>query len=351
MVLDAKRRLVDINPSAQRLCSNDAAVPIGAQADQFLPPPVLAALERGSAGPTEVSFHYGATLYWYDLTLSSLYDNNGDIRGWVLTLHDITELRKARQEAEEAREEAEAANATKSQFISNISHELRTPLTSIKLYTNLMRSGVKEKQEAYLEILDRETMRLQEQIEDLLYISRLDLEKITFHPTDLSINDLIQTLVQDRALLFEERNLDLNYKPSPLPPIQADPTLLERLLTNLLINARNYTPQGSVTVRTAVVGNTDAPWITISVEDTGLGISEEDQARLFERFYRGSSSQRARAPGTGLGLAISQKIAALHGGHITCESKVGEGSTFTLWLPVASPSPKEPAPSNPIPPA
>jgi signal transduction histidine kinase len=108
---------------------------------------------------------------------------------------------------------------------------------------------------------------------------------------------------------------------------------LERVITNLLANALNYTPEGGVVVRTTTTTVDGEPWATVAVADTGLGIAQEDQARLFERFYRGNASRQAKAPGTGLGLAISQHIVALHGGRITFESTLGKGSTFTVWLP------------------
>jgi signal transduction histidine kinase len=274
-----------------------------------------------------VTLNHEGDRRWYDVHISPLHSNPNHIEGWILSFYDVTELRIAKQQAE-------AADAAKSQFISNVSHELRTPLTSIQLYTNLLRIGNEAKREAYLDILLRETARLQNLIEDLLHISRLDLDQVRFQPEQIDVNALVGTLVKDRRQLFAARDLTLSFQSEPLPTIQADPALLEQVITNLLTNAMNYTVEGAVTVSTARRDEDGTSWVTIAVEDTGLGIAAEEMPNLFDRFYRGRSSEETRVPGTGLGLAISQQIAALHGGQLTCESEVGEGSIFTLWLPI-----------------
>jgi two-component system phosphate regulon sensor histidine kinase PhoR len=186
----------------------------------------------------------------------------------------------------------------------------------------------------------------------------------------VDVNQVVTLLVSDRALLFANRGLTLEARTAPnLPLIQADEKMLIQVLTNLMTNAMNYTPAGgAVTVSTAVrisdfgfrISDSagDSPqsrcagreqsaiplrgtqavrnlqWVTFSVADTGPGISAEDRVRLFERFYRGEAARQTRTPGTGLGLAICQELVERHGGKITVESEVGQGSTFTVWLPV-----------------
>jgi signal transduction histidine kinase len=175
---------------------------------------------------------------------------------------------------------------------------------------------------------------LQNLIEDLLHISRLDLDQVRFQPEQIDVNALVGTLVEDRRQLFAAQDLTLSFQSEPLPTIQADPVLLEQVITNLLTNAMNYTAEGAVMVDTARRDEDETSWITIAVEDTGLGIAAEELPSLFDRFYRGRASEETQVPGTGLGLAISQQIAALHGGELTCESEIGAGSVFTLWLPI-----------------
>lgn len=238
-------------------------------------------------------------------------------------------------ELQVALKQARAADEAKSQFLSNVSHELRTPLTSIRLYLTLLKRGKVERYPYYLENLDHEVDRLQTLIEGLLDLSRLDLGRVVvrWQPTDL--NHLLAVLVADREKLFAERGLRLQLAPAPnLPFVQADPKLIEQVATNLLTNAMNYTPAGGeVQLHTALVQADDRVWITFSVRDTGPGIPPEEQSHVFERFYRGLAAQDNNTPGTGLGLAISSELVQLHHGKITLASALGQGSTFTVWLP------------------
>jgi signal transduction histidine kinase len=248
------------------------------------------------------------------------------------TLEDQVKQRTI--ELQEALIQAQSADRAKSQFVSNVSHELRTPLASIRLYLDLVNRGKASKIEDYLDALNRESARLQNLIESLLLISRLDLGEITPNLKFFNLNQLVRILIKDRKALFHHRKLTLTCKTGELPKIRLDPKLMEQVLTNLLTNALNYTPEGGrVSVSTAMRTKTNVPWVTLSVHDTGVGIPVEEQDVLFERFQRGEASTNLNVPGTGLGLAISREIVELHDGEITLESQVGEGSTFTVWLP------------------
>jgi signal transduction histidine kinase len=254
--------------------------------------------------------------------------------------------------------ELQAANAhlreldeLKSRFISNVSHELRTPLANIILYLSLLEIGKPEKRAKYMQTLNREASLLKRLIEDLLQLSRLDQGKVTVAQQPVDINALVTPLTMDRAMMFAERGLALHVHSEPgLPLVQADPQILTQVLTNLMTNAMNYTPAGgTVTVTTALQpADSSAPcadgnqptapeqpsrWVTLSVIDTGPGVTAEDQAHLFERFYRGEAGRRSSAPGTGLGLSICRELVERHGGKITVASQPGAGSTFTMWLP------------------
>ncbi len=252
----------------------------------------------------------------------------------------------------------------KSSFVSDVSHELRQPLTNIKSYLYLLDHGKPEKRAGYMATLHRETDLLQQLIEDLLHLSRIDLGKAQPVLEPLDINRLVGTLAEDRAPLVVEHGLTLQTALTPdLPPVMADTKMVTQVLTNLLANAMNYTPAGgTIVVSTAArqdgggagelgsggagargsrgdtqhaIRNTPTEWVTFSVSDTGPGIAAEEQARIFERFYRGEAAHRSRAPGTGLGLPICQELVGRLDGRIMVESQVGQGSTFTVWLPVA----------------
>ncbi|MCJ7708918.1 MAG: GAF domain-containing sensor histidine kinase, partial [Anaerolineales bacterium] len=244
----------------------------------------------------------------------------------------------------EALEQARQADRIKSQFVSDVSHELRTPLSNIRLYLDLLTQGKPDRFSNYVDTLTRETERLMRLIEDLLAISRLDAGATPLTSTPLDLNDLARTLVQDRQRLFAARGLVLQFQPqAALPPILADEHMLSQVVANLLTNAMQYTPMGTVTISTASMCQDDRTWTTLTVADTGLGIPLEEQPRLFERFFRGANSHTVRAPGTGLGLAICKEILDRHGGKISLESQVGRGSAFTLWLPACEGPPVAPS--------
>lgn len=239
-------------------------------------------------------------------------------------------------ELENALEHARNADKAKTQFVADVSHELRTPLTNIQLYLELLSMGSKEKLDEYLETLHRETDRLTTLIEDLLAISRLDNDTAVLSVKMQDLNAVVERLVQDRKRLFSEKGVELSFMPQEdLQPVMADEDAISQVIANLMTNALQYTHTGgSVTLRTYRCDEGGRDRICLDVEDTGLGISEEEQEQLFTRFFRGSASREMKTPGTGLGLAICREILLRHDGDITVESELDQGTVFTMWLPV-----------------
>lgn len=261
-------------------------------------------------------------------------------------LHEQVQRHAAELEARVAERTAELQTANenlrvlarmKDEFVSNVSHELQTPLANFRLYCHLL-TRAPEKQETYLATLQRETERLQHTIDDLLQLSRLDQERVDFTLAPVDLNELATLFVADRIPLADQQGKTLTLQTTPeIPQVIADQGLLEQVLSILVTNALSYTPVDStVTVITQVdhtrEGNT---WVGFSVSDNGPGISEADQARLFERFFRGTAARESGVPGTGLGLAIAQEIVMRHQGLIemTSTGQPGEGATFSVWLP------------------
>lgn len=236
-----------------------------------------------------------------------------------------------------AYEQLQLLDQMKDEFVTRISHELRTPLANVRLYTNLLERGRPEKHDEYLATLKQEGNRLNKLIEDLLDISELDMGRIPIEAGPTDLGRLIGDVLLDHQTQAEARDLTLRYLPAAvLPRVWADPALLLRVIANLLSNALNYTPAGgSITCTTALQSRSEKLWVTLSVKDTGLGISSQELPRLFERFYRGQAARNYKIPGTGLGLAISKEIMHKLGGFITVDSQPHHGAAFTIWLQTA----------------
>ncbi|MBN1429724.1 MAG: GAF domain-containing protein [Anaerolineae bacterium] len=233
-----------------------------------------------------------------------------------------------------AYQDLKALSHVKDVFVSNVSHELRTPVTSLKLFVYLLNQRP-EKRDSYIVSLKHEVDRLDNLIEGLLMLSRLDQDRVEMNLALLDINNLVEEYVIDRAPLAESHHLKLELeKETEMPEIRGDRHLLGQVLSILMTNAFNYTPEeGRVTVSTFKGDN--ACECGFCVVDTGPGISHDEQTCLFDRFYRGNAARQANTPGTGLGLSIAKEIVDRHNGRIevTSHGIPGQGTRFSVWLP------------------
>jgi signal transduction histidine kinase len=232
--------------------------------------------------------------------------------------------------------ELEQASAMKSQFLANVSHELRTPLNAILGYTQLMIEGVagelNQSQEDKLGRVDANARHLLSVINDLLDIARIESGKMPIQLEPVRLAELIEEVMTEVEPLIARTSLAVSRElPGGVPDLQSDRKKVKQILLNLLSNALKFTPKGSVDIH---VGFDDSR-VWTSVTDTGIGISEENQKRIFEEFAQADSSYARRAGGTGLGLSICRRLASILGGEITLVSQQGAGSTFTLLLPLA----------------
>jgi signal transduction histidine kinase len=245
-------------------------------------------------------------------------------------------VRERTAQLEAVLEQAVAAERVKAQFVADVSHELRTPLTNIGLYLELLELSEDARRTEYMATLRRETERLGRLIEQLLAMSHLDTGQVQLRPQPTNLNSLLQVLIGDRSRMIARRGLHLELHPEPdLPDVQVDPQYIMQVLTNLLSNATNYTPQGGrISLETATQELEGEPWVTFTVRDTGPGIPEDEVEHIFDRFYRGSHARTSGVSGTGLGLPISKEIVERHGGRISLETQQGQGATFTVWLPL-----------------
>ncbi|MGD8398676.1 MAG: HAMP domain-containing sensor histidine kinase, partial [Anaerolineae bacterium] len=196
--------------------------------------------------------------------------------------------------------------------------------------------GRPEKQPHYLQTIEQETHRLETMVENILDLTRMDRQALRVNAERLSAGEVIGQVLQVYAETAQKRGVELqNRVQGPLPPIWADRNHLIQILTNLVDNAIKYTPRGGqVWVAAREMGAQSRSMLEIAVGDTGAGIAEDEQEKVFERFYRGSNNTPG-STGTGLGLAIVQELMVQHGGCVTVQSRVGEGSIFALQFPLA----------------
>jgi signal transduction histidine kinase len=239
------------------------------------------------------------------------------------------------REIEEKSRLLEAASQHKSQFLANMSHELRTPLNAILGYTELIQDRIYgEVPDRMQEVLDRvqkSGQHLLGLINDVLDLSKIEAGQMTLALGEYSMKEVVQSVVIGVEALAAEKRLALKVSlPHDLPPARGDERRLTQVLLNLVGNAIKFTEAGEVRVE---VSASDGA-LRVSVSDTGPGIAEADQPRIFEEFQQVDSSGTRKKGGTGLGLAIAKRIIEMHGGRIGVESTTGAGSTFWFTLPV-----------------
>jgi two-component system phosphate regulon sensor histidine kinase PhoR len=310
VVLDLEGRLVLANPVAQELLRG----PQGAEA--------RAQIMRMHAEGGVVT----ETLDLAQMTFQALASpvTLGELAvGTVVVLRDITRLREL--------------DRLKSHFVATVSHELRTPLANIRVYLSLLRKGHQERRKQYLQVLDQETGRLSEMIEELLDLSRLEDQPVGETPEPVALAPVLSLVLESHRPSAQAKGIVLALEAEPRAAVLGHRSQLIRVFANLVSNAIQYTPPGGH-VRLRLEGPQDRDGVTmaqVSVEDDGQGIPQEDLPYIFDRFYRGSLARSNNVPGSGLGLAIVREIVDRHGGHVTVTSRLGEGSIFRIFLPLA----------------
>jgi signal transduction histidine kinase len=229
----------------------------------------------------------------------------------------------------------------KSEFVSTVSHELRTPMTSIKGYADLILMGaagaMTDPQVRYMQVIKNNADRLSMLVNDLLDISRIETGKTELDLRPLDIPQVIEQVVEGHLrgrIEHENKPMEVQTEMAPsLPLVNADHARVTQILTNLLDNAFHYTPSNGQ-IKVSVNANGD--FVYISITDTGIGISKENQNKIFDRFFRAEDADVQKVAGTGLGLAIVRSLIEMHGGRIEVNSMPGEGSTFTFNLPLVA---------------
>jgi two-component system phosphate regulon sensor histidine kinase PhoR len=325
IAIDAEERIISINESAAQLFENEPLDCQGKTIQEIIRSPALQQFIR-QALSSKIPSEEDITVFQneervIDVKGSPLLDANQHQIGTLVVFHDVTQLRRL----EDMRRD----------FVANVSHEIKTPLTAIKGFVETLQQGNVEKtqeKERFLGIIQKHVDRLNAIIEDLLALSRIEQEDenkiIQFEP--VKIADVFQAAIQLCRPKADEKNIRINLNCEKQATANFDPTLIEQAVVNLLDNAIKFSEPESLI---QVESHQQDDQIIISVKDQGIGIAQKHLPRLFERFYRIDKARSRDMGGTGLGLSIVKHIAQAHGGQVSAESKLGEGSRFSIHIP------------------
>jgi two-component system, OmpR family, sensor histidine kinase BaeS len=251
------------------------------------------------------------------------------------------------EELEQEEVRREELDRLKDEFVLTASHELRSPLTSVQGFAELLmleRESLTPRQAETVEVILDNCRHLVRLLNDLLDLARSDAGRLAIRPQPTEVAPLLDDVVRTMRAQTEAASQTLTEQIQPgLPPINVEPDRIRQILMNLITNAHEYSPEGA---SIGVAARTAGAEVEIAVSDNGPGIPADQLERIFERFTRGDAGLTQRVGGTGLGLAISKSLVELHGGSISAESTLGQGSTFRVMLPVAASTPGDGAPSG-----
>ncbi|MGG3987016.1 sensor histidine kinase [Bacillus smithii] len=251
-------------------------------------------------------------------------------------VHSGDEVGLLAQAINEMTKELKTYRDTRNEFFANVSHDLRTPITYIEGYANVLKNKLyrsEEEKEYYLDLISQESKRLSLLINDLFELSKMEEWKVSFDLEWVDITEVMDSVIHKSRIKASQKGLTISadYE-NGLPLIYSDGLRLEQIFMNLIDNAIRYTNEGFIKISITSKDHN----VRIQIQDTGIGIPENEIPRIFERFYRVEKSRSREYGGTGLGLAIVKKLVELLGGNIQVQSEVGKGSTFVIDLPISS---------------
>jgi PAS domain S-box-containing protein len=312
----------------------------------------LACLEAGT--PWEDTFPIRRKDNAYRWFLSRAYpirDAGGTILRWFGTNTDITDQREAEEALRVAKEQAEKASYAKSEFVANMSHEIRTPMNAVVGLASLLKmsSPLTEKQRQLLTTLTASADHLLELINDLLDFARLEEGSIEIEHIDFDLKEVVEKSANIMYVKAQEKNLDLRVAYAPESPRRfiGDPLRVQQILNNLLSNAIKFTQAGHIDIRVETREREGYSEVMLQVADTGIGIEPEKISTIFDKFMQGDASVTRKYGGSGLGLSICRSLVDLMKGELSVESTPGEGSVFTVFLPLLQDKSQRAVPSLP----
>jgi PAS domain S-box-containing protein len=279
--------------------------------------------------------HLGKDGMYLSATAGLLYDAGGEIVGAIESLRDITESKRMQEELVQAKQTADEANKAKSDFLANMSHEIRTPMNAVIGMTHLaLKTDLTAKQQDYLTKIQSSANSLLGIINDILDFSKIEAGKLDMELVDFNLEDVLDNLANLISVKAREKeDLEVLFSMAQDAPrfLVGDPLRLGQVLLNLANNAVKFTESGEIVVSTKVVNQIDGRvMLKFSVSDSGIGLTPEQTAKLFEAFTQADTSTTRKYGGTGLGLTISKRLVEMMGGEIWAESEAGQGSTFNF---------------------
>jgi PAS domain S-box-containing protein len=310
--------------------------------------PIAAYLKTGTpAARTHTDFTADGKPYVCEVTAYPIHDDLGVPVSFISLSRDLTERLRFEQGLIEAAEKLTRLDQMKSEFISVASHELRTPMAAIKNAVDIIlkkRAGdITEAQEKFLSMADRNVNRLTELVNSILDISRLESGKMELNLVKADVGGIVDRVIDTLAPLADGKAIAIERRiEEGLPQVYLDPSKIEQVLINLVGNAMKFTPaQGTIRIAVRVLRNPvggvgTEERLEISVKDDGIGISTANVKHIFDKFFQVEGTLAGRQPGTGLGLAIARGLIEQHGGELKCASTEGEGTVFTMIIPIRS---------------
>ena len=285
---------------------------------------------------------YDGVFRYMALSVAPVLREDGTIREWVGSHTDITGRKEDEALLSAAKEAAEAANRAKSAFLANMSHELRTPLSAVIGYSEMMEEEVEDMGEQGLLTdlgkIKSNARHLLSLINDVLDLSKIEANRMDTFAEDVEVAALVEGVAETVGTLVEQKNNILVIEVAPgVGAMHTDVVKLRQCLFNLLSNASKFTENGRITLQAHREGELGDAVLVYRVSDTGIGMTEEQLAKLFQRFAQADETTTRKFGGTGLGLALTRAFSRLLGGDISVESTIGVGTSFTLRLPAAMP--------------
>ncbi len=350
---DTDGRIVDFNAAAERVFGWRRDEIVGqTMEDTFIPHRMRDAHHNGmqryldtriprvvDAGRIELAA-LRKTGEEFPVELNITTTDDGDDTTFIAYIRDISERKINEQKLIDARDRAERTDKAKSQFLTVMSHEMRTPLNGILGVLDLLRTTPLDEQQArYASIATSSSEILLEHVNEALDITRIETGELQLTAQDFRLTDLMRGLVDMFEPLAREKNLGLtlDIDAAMRGPYRGDAGRIRQILTNLIGNAIKFTEEGVIALRVSGIHGPDTSSLRFEIEDTGIGIPEDQQEQVFEDFFAAAESEGRQTRGDGLGLSISRRIARAMDGDVSLKSTEGRGSTFTLTLPVERP--------------